>query len=824
MSREQRLHIRGGGLKEKLFPKITDFGIENDHFYRKRAGQRSGSKPKPGGTGAQERVVRSSHARVDVPANDEGTGRRIVRPVSRTYGKGEQVPGSLSTSPVAEYVTQSPLQQRSARELSEAVGSNVLSNQSYQSGPIDGTTTNNRSSRAGTLPPPVPPKVPLSASVCILCDSQQAVVKAAAGAFCDECWTAAHQAAGSAPSATHIDNAAPDVANCASMSDNGDSDSPLDQITAENTRRNRHVHFEVPQSSSITRDLNVDENIKNPPIRANPNDRHQSGKLPQASEEQRQTLQGPEANVQALTTTTQEGRRKALSSQSRATADQAQNGLASISHRLDVAKEESSLDHGRSDSKDHLSANDRRSASTKQFSVKEPRRASKKKSAELKKTKSDNQQSAAKEISDTDKLMDAAKGDFCVKDVRSSVIEPKKMVEGDSSVSESWSAVSRPEHTTKKDSPVSESRSTANVSVPESHNTTKPAETDTSRTLKDPTSVHVRKCEAGLLLVCDYCSNLPATLNTDVGLFCDRCWDTAMQAEVDRGVLTKPADLGDYPSVRDPAAQERVRKDRGVTLVIDEARPEQPQHTSVEAAVERRTCRCRGQPATVEVSDVGTLCQNCLGHVAKAETAAEDRNAKGSATQKRTQSGHRLGSVVDVPIPESRPHETPTEVAAQHQPCKCAGRQATFLVDDVGSLCWKCLGLVSKTDEMSGNLSTSVSDLSKAGIGTDKRSPPSRVESEASNRPRGSGTLSSGEYTQKTEPVAQIRVHGQQELLNEESPRRESNGLPVLYLCKSCGKHPATELQEIRWVCLGCLGRETGNSTCHSSKSTAYFE
>jgi len=267
LSREQRLHIRGGGLKEKLFPKITDFGIENDHFYRKRAGQRSGSKPKPGGTGAQERVVRSSHARVDVPANDEGTGRRIVRPVSRTYGKGEQVPGSLSTSPVAEYVTQSPLQQRSARELSEAVGSNVLSNQSYQSGPIDGTTTNNRSSRAGTLPPPVPPKVPLSASVCILCDSQQAVVKAAAGAFCDECWTAAHQAAGNAPSATHIDNAAPDVANCASMSDNGDSDSPLDQITAENTRRNRHVHFEVPQSSSITRDLNVDENIKNPPIR-----------------------------------------------------------------------------------------------------------------------------------------------------------------------------------------------------------------------------------------------------------------------------------------------------------------------------------------------------------------------------------------------------------------------------------------------------------------------------------------------------------------------------------------------------------------------------
>lgn len=88
--------------------------------------------------------------------------------------------------------------------------------------------------------------------------------------------------------------------------------------------------------------------------------------------------------------------------------------------------------------------------------MKEPRRTSKKKSAELKKPNSDNQQSAAKEISDTDKLVDAGKGDFCVKDVRSSVIEPKKMVEVSSFVSESRSAVSRPENTTKKDSPVSE--------------------------------------------------------------------------------------------------------------------------------------------------------------------------------------------------------------------------------------------------------------------------------------------------------------------------------------------------------------------------------
>jgi len=160
LSREQRLHIRGGGLREKLFPKITEFGIANGQFYRKRAGQRSGSKAKPGGTRAQERAVRSSHAGVDVPANDQGTGRRNVTPVSRTYGQGEQVSQLLHTSPAAEYVTQKPAQQRPAQRLSEAVGSNVYINQPCQPEPIDGRATNNRTSHAGTLRPPIPPKVP----------------------------------------------------------------------------------------------------------------------------------------------------------------------------------------------------------------------------------------------------------------------------------------------------------------------------------------------------------------------------------------------------------------------------------------------------------------------------------------------------------------------------------------------------------------------------------------------------------------------------------------------------------------------------------------
>ena len=35
-----------GGLRRNYFPKITVHGIENGHFYRKRASQRSSSKPK----------------------------------------------------------------------------------------------------------------------------------------------------------------------------------------------------------------------------------------------------------------------------------------------------------------------------------------------------------------------------------------------------------------------------------------------------------------------------------------------------------------------------------------------------------------------------------------------------------------------------------------------------------------------------------------------------------------------------------------------------------------------------------------------------------
>lgn len=756
--------------------------------------------------------MRSSQAGLDVPTNDQSTGRRTVRPVSRTDGQGEQIPQLLHTSPATENVIQTHPQQRPAQGPSEAVGSNFHINQRCQPESIDGRTTENRNSRTDTLGPPIPPKVPLAASICILCDSQQAIVEAGAGvgAFCDECWTAAHRAARSVPPA-------PKVGNGTSSGDNEDSNATLDQNTTANTRRNKHVHFQAPQPSRATRDEKVKENVKNPPDRVGPNEHLRSGKPTQASEKQAQTLQGPKANVQTQTTSTTEGHRKAQSRQSRVTTDKAKKDLSSTKHQLQVARNEPSLDLRVNNSKIDSSVNDRIIAIMDEEELRE--------SGGQKGNPTKDRRSAAKKGYLEDKSKDATKGNLSAKGAKSVVDEAKGVFARDNALSKSTSSVGRSEKLFMKDPLVID---TAKTSGPTPHAANGLGNNNALDALHDSNFLRVRRCEAGSFALCEFCSNLPATLTTSVGFFCDHCWDTAMQAEADRGVLTKPADLGDVPSVRDPAAQERVRTNRRARPAIDETRSEQSHNTLVEAAVEQGTCRCEGQPATVEVSDVGTLCQNCLGHVTKAGKAAEDRNkflfsAEGSATQKRNQSGPRLSSATDVQVPESQPHVTLTEVAAQHQPCKCAGRQATFLVDDVGILCWNCLGLVLETDKIPGNLSTSVSDLSKASKGTKKPSPASHVESETINKPRGSEVQSSCESTKENEPVAQIRGH-RQELLDNESPRRKSNGLPVLYLCKSCGKHPATELQEIRWVCLGCLGEETGDPTGHSSKPTAHFD
>lgn len=697
---------------------------------------------------------------VDVPANDRATGRRTVRPVSKPHGQGEQIPQVLHASPATGCVTQDDPQRYQAQGLSEAVGSHVHVDKPYQPEPINIRNTNDRTFGSVTPPPPVPPKVPLARLLCLLCDSQQATVEAAAraGAFCDECWTAAHRAAESATPSISAEVDAPKVGRGASIADSRELESPLNQTTTENTRRNRHVHFEAARSS---RDGNVGGNAKDPSKPVGPIDHLLAGRPSQASVKQAQPLQDPTVTVSAQKTSNQEGRRTTLSYQSRVTLDKnkAKNVPALIDDQLHIAKNEPFLDAGAKIS--NSSVNDRILAVMKEEELRNTMRLE---WGDQKGKPTSNRGSAVKNDCLNDKSKDASKGNLSVQGAKSAVEKAKGASKRDNAVMKPRSSVNRLENLSMENPSVI---GTAKRFEPTPHAARQTRNDTTIDAPHDSKFLRVRKCEAGCLALCDFCSNLPAKLTTDVGLFCDHCWDNAMQAEADHGVLIRPSDLGDVASTRIPVVQECVRTDRRSQMVQDEERPEiTPHHTSVEAAVEQRTCRFRGRPATVEVSDVGTLCQDCLGHFVKADKKAGNLDesllhAEKSALQKHVQSGQRLGFAFDVQRQESLPHETPTEVAVQHPPCKCAGKQATFPVNDVGSLCWNCLGLVLEKDEPSGNLPISVSDSSKARIGVDKPSPASRIESEAIHRSRGSKALFSGDVTKKVESAAQTRAHGQ---------------------------------------------------------------
>lgn len=217
--------------------------------------------------------------------------------------------------------------------------------------------------------------------------------------------------------------------------------------------------------------------------------------------------------------------------------------------------------------------------------------------------------SAAKKGYLDDNSKDATKGTLSVKGAKSVIDEAKGASERDNALSRSTSSVGRPEKLFMKDPVVID---TAKTSGPTPHAANGLGNNNALDALHDSNFLRVRTCKASCFALREFCSNLSATLDTSVGFFCGHCWDSAMQAEVDRGVLTKPADLGDVPFVRNPAAQERIRTDRRARLAVDEARSEQSHNTSAEAAVEQCTCRCGGRPSTVEVSDIGILCQNCL--------------------------------------------------------------------------------------------------------------------------------------------------------------------------------------------------------------------
>ena len=159
--------------------------------------------------------------------------------------------------------------------------------------------------------------------------------------------------------------------------------------------------------------------------------------------------------------------------------------------------------------------------------------------------------------------------------------------------------------------------------------------------LNNRTSLSARSYDTGLLPLCIFCSNNPATVTKDAGLFCAGCWDTAMQAETDRHVLHRPGDLGEFPSsAQEFAVQEEIRRARRVSFLDPGPRQRTvPEPNDVPA--EYQLCKCESRPATVVVDEVGALCQQCWGQVTDPDRVARDSRPSRASTLSDTDRGTR---------------------------------------------------------------------------------------------------------------------------------------------------------------------------------------
>ena len=296
---DDRLPVRKRSQKkrigDKLFPKIIDSGIEPGQFYRKRAGQRSASVPQrnsiisreqssgPSLTGPGEihqkleipdrrslslntardgAIERASYGynidfsiqeTVDVSSTQQSAwgSSRIFHPDSDDAALPTPTPAIVDHTQTSQHGFQlgSRTRESRARNSSLSIPNDIAEwprirgthlepptdTQPYFFVPFERNYFHGTTSYRPTSPPPVPPKEPLPTAQCIACADRPAAIMAEAGAFCDECWTAAYQTASSASSPAGADI--------------WDTESAVDHITAENTRRNRQVSFSLPKSS-----------------------------------------------------------------------------------------------------------------------------------------------------------------------------------------------------------------------------------------------------------------------------------------------------------------------------------------------------------------------------------------------------------------------------------------------------------------------------------------------------------------------------------------------------------------------------------------------
>ena len=233
--------------RESFNPQIKEIGIEPGRFYRKRAGQRCASAPQPGGSTQRQPGEPSTQRARKSDRDQKVLGRQEVSSQSRARPT-TQFPSIPDLYPTAVELSHMSSQQQSAWGISATTSPKVQSNQLYSHGTTQGGHTHGSPSYGAPSYPSALPELNPTKPPCVMCLDQPATTMTEAGAFCDECWTAARQAARETFTPALVDAQHSDWLN--------------QQTTMENGRRNRRVSFTMPRSSkSYPSELDVNEAV-----------------------------------------------------------------------------------------------------------------------------------------------------------------------------------------------------------------------------------------------------------------------------------------------------------------------------------------------------------------------------------------------------------------------------------------------------------------------------------------------------------------------------------------------------------------------------------
>jgi len=234
-------------IEKQFFPRIIDSGTEPGQFYRKKAGQRCASAIQselfetPGQAGIASPMGVSKPTEAHEAANHRSALSNLGQ------APAEQALRRQRFYPTVQELAYMSSQQQAAwgiagsinhdyQDASSPMPELATGDQPHYLAPIEHPDWDNTPSHEHASKTPVSIKVPLSIPHCVICASRPSMIMAETGAFCTPCRMAARQAGRSITTASNDDDCG--------------SESLVDTVTTENTRRNRRVSFELPCWSS----------------------------------------------------------------------------------------------------------------------------------------------------------------------------------------------------------------------------------------------------------------------------------------------------------------------------------------------------------------------------------------------------------------------------------------------------------------------------------------------------------------------------------------------------------------------------------------------